>query len=363
METEDYQGFTITSEPGHPTDGGRFGAHWFHVDQADRGIFELEMRVTRQFGLGMRHLDLMLLAAEQGRAWVHGLIDLGRFEQGKVYHELRKGDWNPCFAEGGITDNELRFALLGALRRMNIAQQSVSGLLSLDVGGVAAVLGIAIDRAKGALSELLLEELAEPYVETFGHVAADGACRITGEGLRELRRMEREDAERKPVVMKAPRPQGAEVDVFIAYSHKDQRLRHNLETHLNLLKREGTIKTWHDRKIVPGEEWESEIDSHMDKAGIIALLVSADFIASDYCYGIEMRRAMERYEAGEARVIPIILRPCDWEPAPFAKLQALPTDAKPVTSWTNRDQAFADIARRIRLAAEEIKHDSRNHIN
>jgi hypothetical protein len=102
------------------------------------------------------------------------------------------------------------------------------------------------------------------------------------------------------------------LEVFFSYSHKDQDLRDQLETHLSLLKNQGFISSWHDRKIIAGTEWAREIDAHLNTAQIIMLLISADFLASTYCYDIEVKRAMERHNAGEARVIPIILRHCDW---------------------------------------------------
>lgn len=92
----------------------------------------------------------------------------------------------------------------------------------------------------------------------------------------------------------------------------------------------------------------------MEASNIILLLVSADFLASDYCYCREMTRAMERHEAGQARVIPVILRHCDWHKAPFRKLLALPKDGKPIVSWPDHDEAFADVARQIRLVVEEL---------
>lgn len=144
------------------------------------------------------------------------------------------------------------------------------------------------------------------------------------------------------------------VAVFFSYSHKDEKLRDRLEPHLAMLKRDRVIETWHDRKISAGTEWAQAIDDNLNTAGIILLLISADFLASDYCYSIEMQRAMERHEAGEARVIPIILKPVDWAGAPFGKLQAFPTNAKPVTTWSNRDQAWTNIAQGIRQAALEM---------
>ncbi len=125
--------------------------------------------------------------------------------------------------------------------------------------------------------------------------------------------------------------QGA-VKVFFSYSHKDEELRNELANHLTILQRQGVIKAWHDREISAGTEWANEIDRHMESARIILLLVSANFLASDYCYDIELKRAIERHEAGEACVIPIILKPVYWNGAPFAKLQALPKNAKPVTT-------------------------------
>jgi hypothetical protein len=124
---------------------------------------------------------------------------------------------------------------------------------------------------------------------------------------------------------------------------------------LKLLQRQGVIESWHDRQISAGTEWKGEIDTHLEAARVILLLVSADFLASDYCYAIEMKRAMERHAANDARVIPIILRACDWHNAPFGKLQGLPKDGKPVTSWTNRDEAFANIAQGIRKVVGELR--------
>ncbi len=134
------------------------------------------------------------------------------------------------------------------------------------------------------------------------------------------------------------------LEVFYSYSHKDEELRNELETHLALLARSGLIVAWHDRKIGAGEEWSHEIDAHIRSAQIILLLVSPDFLASEYCYGIEMKVALERHAREHAIVVPIILRPVDWSGAPFAHLQALPRDARAVTLWPNRDQAFAEIA-------------------
>jgi len=143
------------------------------------------------------------------------------------------------------------------------------------------------------------------------------------------------------------------VELFFSYSHKDEALRDELATHLKLLQRQGVIKAWHDRQITAGSEWAGAIDEHLNSARIILLLISADFIASDYCYDKEMGRAMERHEARETVVIPGILRPVDWAGAPFGKLQALPKNAQPVTIWANRDEAWLNVVQGIRRTIEQ----------
>lgn len=145
------------------------------------------------------------------------------------------------------------------------------------------------------------------------------------------------------------------LEIFFSYSHKDEELKNQLTTHLKAMQREGLIKPWSDRDIDLSDEWKKEIDAKLNAADIILLLVSPDFVASDYCYDIEMKRAMERHEAGEARVIPLILRPTDFSALPFARLQAAPKDAKPVTVWTDTDSAFNDIARGIRRVIKNMR--------
>ncbi|RPJ33215.1 MAG: TIR domain-containing protein [Planctomycetaceae bacterium] len=148
------------------------------------------------------------------------------------------------------------------------------------------------------------------------------------------------------------------IELFFSYSHKDQGMRDEMDKFLSVLKRSNRIATWHDRKISAGSEWGKEIDEYLNRADIILLLVSADFLASDYCWGTEMKRALQRHELGQALVIPVIVRPCDWEDAPFAKFQALPRDARPVSSWPNPAEALTDIARGIRGAAQKLAQES-----
>ena len=147
------------------------------------------------------------------------------------------------------------------------------------------------------------------------------------------------------------------ISLFYSYSHKDKAYRDKLKTHLSLMRRERLISEWYDQDILPGQEWSDEINKHLKTADIILLLVSPDFIDSDYCYTMEMEFAIRRYEAGEAWVIPIILKPCEWRHSPLKRLQALPYRAKPVTSsyWHNQDDAFNDIAQGIRKVANNIR--------
>lgn len=148
------------------------------------------------------------------------------------------------------------------------------------------------------------------------------------------------------------------VNVFFSYSHKDEDLRNELEIHLAALKRQGVIRTWHDRRIIAGDEFAGNISENLESADIILLLVSPYFIASDYCYQVEMQRAMERHEAGEARVIPVILHPCDWHGTPFGKLLAVPADGKPVSKFPNMHDAFLEITKAIRDAAGNLKGET-----
>lgn len=135
---------------------------------------------------------------------------------------------------------------------------------------------------------------------------------------------------------------------FISYSHKDESYRAELDKHLALLKRQQLIDVWSDHCIRPGEAFDPAIAGALQAADLVLLLVSADFMHSDYCFGIEMQQAMMRQEEGTATVVPVIVRPCDWTSAPFGGLKALPTDGKAVTKWTSLDDAFLDVVQHLR---------------
>lgn len=153
------------------------------------------------------------------------------------------------------------------------------------------------------------------------------------------------------VIYKKDRP----LTIFYSYAHKDEELRESLEKHLSLLKRTGYVEYWHDRCLTAGTDFSKKISSELENANIILLLVSSNFLASDYCCQIEMKKALERHEKQEARVIPIIIKPADWSGAPFGHLLSLPKDGYPVTLWTNQDEAWTDVAKGIRAVIEEMR--------
>src|SRR5216683_602270 len=150
------------------------------------------------------------------------------------------------------------------------------------------------------------------------------------------------------------------VKIFFCYAREDEPLLNKLKTHLRPLQREGLIEIWYDRDISAGTEWETEIKQRLNAAQIVLLLVSPDFMDSDYCYSIEMKKALERRARGEAEVIPIILRHVYWHGEPLGRLQALPKDGKPVTDpdWYNLDRAFYDVATGIRKVVEKLTSHS-----
>lgn len=141
----------------------------------------------------------------------------------------------------------------------------------------------------------------------------------------------------------APKP----ITLFYSYSHKDAALRAELGEHLVPLERAGLIEVWHDRDMLPGDNVDHEIAEKLRTVDLVLVLVSTSFIKSSYCYDIELRRAIERHERGEARVVPIILRPCQWKLTPLKSLVALPIDGRPVTEWPNHDSAFNNVAEEV----------------
>ncbi len=144
------------------------------------------------------------------------------------------------------------------------------------------------------------------------------------------------------------------ITLFFSYSHRDEVLRDELDRHLSILKRKGVINSWHDRRINAGAEIDNEISHNLKNADIILLLVSSDFLASDYCYDREMEYAMQMHNKNEAVVIPVILRPCDWHETLFGSLMATPNDGKPVTKFASYDEAFLEITNSIKAVVKNL---------
>jgi hypothetical protein len=149
------------------------------------------------------------------------------------------------------------------------------------------------------------------------------------------------------------------LDVFFSYAHEDEDLMNDVRRQLIAFERNRRILKWHDRMIPPGTEWRGQIDSRLALARIVLLFMSPHFIESRYCYEIEGEAALQRHAAGTARVVPIILRPCPWEVTPFGALQALPTNGKPISMWTNRDEACLDAARGVMRIADALSASRR----
>lgn len=165
---------------------------------------------------------------------------------------------------------------------------------------------------------------------------------------------------RNPLIRRAlitdppPPPTPRPIEVFFSYSHLDEPFRKQLETNLAILRREKAIIGWHDREISAGTNWAGQIDEHLKSADIILLLISPNFLASDYCNDVEVTRALERESRGDARVIPIILKPSSWQSTQLAGLQALPKDGKPITTWNNRDTAWLNVEQGLRKVVNEL---------
>ena len=142
------------------------------------------------------------------------------------------------------------------------------------------------------------------------------------------------------------------LNIFLSYAHEDEAMKIQLDRNLIMLKRSDKINVWQDRQILAGMEWDDAIAKELASADIILLLISVDFNNSQYIWDKELKIAMERQEKNEARVIPVILRTCDWADMPYAKLQALPTGAKPISSFTDKDEAYTDVAKNIRMVVD-----------
>lgn len=143
--------------------------------------------------------------------------------------------------------------------------------------------------------------------------------------------------------------------IFLSFAYEDRAFRDALDTHLAALQKSGYIDNWHKHEVAAGGEWQNVVDEQLNQADIILLFITPHFIASQYCYSVQMKQALEKHEHGEARVIPILFRPTFWYDLPFAKLQGLPVSGnKTVSEWKNKDRAYVEIVEGIKKAIEEL---------
>ena len=264
-------------------------------------------------------------------------------------------DGNRALVKADVQDKQVSITVIGPLagRRRLLAviradmehiQRSIAKLLAMEQVPVPGHPGLVVTHRKLLTFEAKgIKEFFEEHNDNVVTISVSDLLNGIEEPSVKAREPMRDAAEKTAV------------RVAFSYSHKDEELRDLLETHLKLLQRQNIISTWHDRKIMAGDKWAGVIDDNFQRADLILLLVSADFLASDYCFEIEMQTVLEREAKGEAKVVPVILRACDWSDAPFSKLQGLPKDMKPVTSWSNRDEAWTDVAKGIKKVVEEFR--------
>jgi len=157
-----------------------------------------------------------------------------------------------------------------------------------------------------------------------------------------------------------PRETASGFKGFICYAHKDEEFKDELLAHCSVLHRQGLLRSWHDRKLIPGERWNEKIRQELDAAEVILPLVSVNFLSSEYCWDVELKRALERHRDATALMIPIILKPSDWSHSQLGAIQVLPKDGRPVTSWSNRDEAWLDVIGGIRRAINSWSNVSGN---
>jgi hypothetical protein len=141
---------------------------------------------------------------------------------------------------------------------------------------------------------------------------------------------------------------------FFSYAHEDVDVIANLQKHLAPLRHEEIVEFWYDRDLVAGENWDDAITSRLEDADIVIVIVSSDFVSSEYAYGKELSRALELHERGQLRVVPVIARNCRWQNLPIGRLQALPESGRPITSWTDRDDAYVSVALGIEEVARQL---------
>ena len=212
-----------------------------------------------------------------------------------------------------------------------------------NAGRVSQKMGTIIyqqDRQSGGVDQGVRPSAGDEVVE---HEILDEAAEVASQAAQTASATASDRNRRKDAASDVP-----VLTAFVSYSHKDERYRQALDISLAQLKRNGLISVWYDKKILPGEQWDKEIDRNIETADIILVLVSPDLLASDYAYTREMQRAIKRHRTGLTTVIPVILRPSDWQNSPLSDLQALPSNGRPISIWSKRDQAWLDVVHGLR---------------
>lgn len=144
------------------------------------------------------------------------------------------------------------------------------------------------------------------------------------------------------------------IKVFLSYSHKDIKYKQELDKHLTPLKTSERIETWNDEELKVGSEFNQEIKERLESYDIIVLLISSDFLSSDYCRDIEMENAIKRAKAQQCHIVPVIVRPCMWKETPIKEFLALPKEGKPINKYKEKDDAYLEVASGIKKIVEDI---------
>ena len=263
---------------------------------------------------------------------------------------------------GAIADRELRMAL--NLQRLSPGDPSALEALARSINQLAhrdeafrkELITLAVDaRQDPAIGDLAMALADKAMGDEFGTIGQVEDLRI--EQLHIHSPPPQAPADRltpaRSVGPMVKEPDHRPVRLFYSYSHRDEKFRERLEVHLAALRRQELIAEWHDHRITAGREWKNEIDDNLDAADVILLLVSPDFLASDYAYNKEFKRALERHKSGKARIVPIILRYSDWQETPIGELQALPPEGRPIAG--RGDRAWMEVTKGLRQVIKEVQ--------
>ena len=273
------------------------------------------------------------------------------------YADTEPGGASATFACDGWAgpQNELVKFKVGQVR----PGMSGSPLLNRETGSVCGIVQTTLDRSsllggKGLLTRVIFREF--PELEEAQQAFHTRDKRWSDALTQEQRQKLQLNWLAAPTVPD-------KLKVFVSYSLKDEALKEEFDDAVVMLRRNNLIESWSYKDITADQEKDVEIQKHLDIANIIILLVSNSFLASNALYEKEMTRAMERHKAGTARIVPIILRYCEWRDTPFGKLLGLPRNGKPIATWSNRDEAFYEVARELRRVVEELKKSSPLRLN